>query len=100
MGKLVMLKMLLDCMLLHLGLGYQMLERILLQKVFALSPTEVGSMISLGPKDSCEFFHDPSMLSSNAGQVRKSLTIKAHADGTGYLISLSCNAKDPFGNGV
>lgn len=26
---------------------------------------------------------------SNAGQVRKSLTIKAHADGTGYLISLS-----------
>ncbi|XP_065626527.1 single-stranded DNA-binding protein WHY2, mitochondrial-like [Quercus suber] len=57
--------------------------------MFALSPTEVGSMISLGPKDSCEFFHDPSMLSSNAGQVRKSLTIKAHADGTGYLISLN-----------
>ncbi|KAK9995202.1 hypothetical protein SO802_024905 [Lithocarpus litseifolius] len=59
------------------------------RQVFALSPTEVGSMISLGPKDSCEFFHDPSMLSSNAGQVRKSLTIKAHADGTGYLISLN-----------
>ncbi|KAF3964788.1 hypothetical protein CMV_010961 [Castanea mollissima] len=31
--------------------------------VFALSPTEVGSMISLGPKDSCEFVHDSSMLS-------------------------------------
>ncbi|KAJ7003036.1 hypothetical protein NC653_008312 [Populus alba x Populus x berolinensis] len=33
---------------------------------FALSATEVGSLISTGPKDSCEFFHDPSMLSSYA----------------------------------
>ncbi|KAF2297239.1 hypothetical protein GH714_019850 [Hevea brasiliensis] len=33
---------------------------------FALSATEVGSLISLGPKDSSEFFHDPSMLSRNA----------------------------------
>ncbi|KZV37343.1 hypothetical protein F511_01211 [Dorcoceras hygrometricum] len=61
---------------------------------FALSATEVGSLISLGSKDSCEFFHDPSMLSSclilsNAGQVRKSLSIKAHADGSGYFISLT-----------
>ncbi|XP_075485635.1 single-stranded DNA-binding protein WHY2, mitochondrial [Primulina tabacum] len=56
---------------------------------FALSATEVGSLISLGSKDSCEFFHDPSMLSSNAGQVRKSLSIKAHADGSGYFISLN-----------
>ncbi|KAI3464247.1 hypothetical protein Pfo_020910 [Paulownia fortunei] len=56
---------------------------------FALSATEVGSLISLGSKDSCEFFHDPSMLSSNAGQVRKSLSLKAHADGSGYFISLS-----------
>ncbi|KAK6116713.1 hypothetical protein DH2020_049533 [Rehmannia glutinosa] len=56
---------------------------------FALSATEVGSLISLGSKDSCEFFHDPSMLSSNAGQVRKSLSIKAHADGSGYFVSLS-----------
>ncbi|KAK4413462.1 Single-stranded DNA-binding protein WHY2, mitochondrial [Sesamum alatum] len=59
------------------------------RKVFALSATEVGSLISLASKDSCEFFHDPSMLSSNAGQVRKSLSIKAHADGSGYFISLS-----------
>ncbi|KAH6795370.1 hypothetical protein C2S51_036356 [Perilla frutescens var. frutescens] len=56
---------------------------------FALSATEVGSLINLGAKDSCEFFHDPSMLSSNAGQVRKSLSIKAHADGSGYFVSLS-----------
>ncbi|KAI4301994.1 hypothetical protein L6164_035218 [Bauhinia variegata] len=56
---------------------------------FALSATEVGSLISMGPKDSSEFFHDPSMLSSNAGQVRKSLSIKPHADGTGYFVSLT-----------
>ncbi|KAL3830369.1 hypothetical protein ACJIZ3_019171 [Penstemon smallii] len=56
---------------------------------FALSTTEIGSLISLGSKESCEFFHDPSMQSSNAGQVRKSLSIKAHADGSGYFISLN-----------
>ncbi|GAB4861176.1 hypothetical protein Ancab_036333 [Ancistrocladus abbreviatus] len=50
------------------------------KQVFALSVTEVGSLISLGPNDSCEFFHDPSMGSSNAGQVRKTLSVKAHAD--------------------
>ncbi|XP_048138095.1 single-stranded DNA-binding protein WHY2, mitochondrial [Rhodamnia argentea] len=59
------------------------------RQLFALSATEIGSLISLGSKDSCEFFHDPSMLSSNAGQVRKSLSIKPHADGGGYFISLS-----------
>lgn len=59
------------------------------KQLFALSPTEVGTLISLGPRDSCEFFHDPGMLSSSAGQVRKSLTIKAHADGNGYFISLN-----------
>ncbi|KAL3715063.1 hypothetical protein ACJRO7_006887 [Eucalyptus globulus] len=61
------------------------------RQLFALSATETGSLISLGSKDSCEFFHDPSMLSSNAGQVRKSLSIKPHADGGGYFISLSVN---------
>ncbi|KAK3031468.1 hypothetical protein RJ639_036528 [Escallonia herrerae] len=56
---------------------------------FALSPTEVGSLISLKALESCEFFHDPAMKSSNAGQVRKSLSVKPHADGSGYFISLS-----------
>ncbi|CAI9757790.1 unnamed protein product [Fraxinus pennsylvanica] len=59
------------------------------RQTFALSATEIGSLISLGPKDSCEFFHDPSMLSSNAGQVRKSLSIKAHDNSGGYFISLN-----------
>ncbi|XP_059637752.1 single-stranded DNA-binding protein WHY2, mitochondrial isoform X2 [Cornus florida] len=58
------------------------------RQMFALSATEVGSLISLGSNDSCEFFHDPSMLSSNAGQVRKSLSIKPYPDSTGYFVSL------------
>ncbi|XP_048227162.1 single-stranded DNA-binding protein WHY2, mitochondrial isoform X2 [Ricinus communis] len=56
---------------------------------FALSTTEVGSLISLGPKDSFDCFHDPGMLSSNAGEVRKSLSLKPHAEGGGYFISLT-----------
>ncbi|XP_009598358.1 single-stranded DNA-binding protein WHY2, mitochondrial isoform X3 [Nicotiana tabacum] len=59
------------------------------RQLFALSATEVGSLISIGTRDSCEFFHDPSMLSSNAGQVRKSLSFKPNADGSGYFVSLS-----------
>ncbi|KAM1135687.1 hypothetical protein ACFX13_034623 [Malus domestica] len=59
------------------------------RQMFALSATEVGALISLGPNDSCELFHDPSMKSSNAGQVRKSLSIKPHADGSGYFVSLT-----------
>ncbi|OMO77616.1 ssDNA-binding transcriptional regulator [Corchorus olitorius] len=56
---------------------------------FALSATEVGSLISMGAHDTSEFFHDPSMLSSNAGQVSKKLSIKAHDAGNGYMISLT-----------
>ncbi|MFS7996636.1 putative transcription factor ssDNA-binding-TF family [Helianthus anomalus] len=57
------------------------------KQLFALSVTEVGSFISLGPEDSCEFYHDPSIQSRDAGQVRKSLSVKPHADG--YFIHLS-----------
>ncbi|CAA7052314.1 unnamed protein product [Microthlaspi erraticum] len=59
------------------------------RQLFALSPTEVGSLISMGSHDSSEFFHDPSMKSSNAGQVRKSLSIKPLAEGNGYFITLT-----------
>ena len=34
---------------------------VLVLQVFALSATEVGSLISLGPNGSCEFFHDPAI---------------------------------------
>ncbi|KAL8474895.1 hypothetical protein ACS0TY_031347 [Phlomoides rotata] len=56
---------------------------------FALSATEVGTLIAWDSNDSCESFHDPSMLSSNAGQVRKSFLIKAHSGGTGYFFNLN-----------
>ncbi|XP_058738704.1 single-stranded DNA-binding protein WHY2, mitochondrial [Vicia villosa] len=69
------------------------------KQIFALSATEVGSLIAIGPQESCEFFHDPSMKSSNAGQVRKSLSIKPHS--SGYFVSLTVvnsvlNTKDNF----
>ncbi|CAM0946737.1 unnamed protein product [Alopecurus aequalis] len=59
------------------------------KQLFALSPTEVGSVITLGPAESCEFFHDPSMKSSNEGQVRKSLTITPLGnDNNGYFLNI------------
>ena len=86
-------------------------------QLFALSATEVGSLISLGPTESCEFFHDPSMKSRLAtiynhakllsapspllsapflksdvysleGQVKKTLTISPLNDGSGYFFNL------------
>ncbi|RAL47492.1 hypothetical protein DM860_011230 [Cuscuta australis] len=59
------------------------------KQMFALSATEVGALLSLGPDESCEFFHDPSMKQSNAGEVRKSMSIKAHSDNSGYFMSLN-----------
>ncbi|KAE8691296.1 Single-stranded DNA-bindig protein WHY2 [Hibiscus syriacus] len=54
-----------------------------------LSSTEVGSLISMGAHDASEFFHDPAMKSSNAGQVSKKLFIKALDGGNGYMVSLT-----------
>jgi len=30
-----------------------------MMQVFSLSVTEIGNLVSLGPRESCEFFHDP-----------------------------------------
>ncbi|KAL5213416.1 hypothetical protein ABZP36_024263 [Zizania latifolia] len=57
--------------------------------LFALSPTEVGSLISLGPAESCEFFHDPSMKSSHEGQVKKSLSITPVGNDSGYFLNIA-----------
>ncbi|XP_064938383.1 single-stranded DNA-binding protein WHY2, mitochondrial-like isoform X1 [Musa acuminata AAA Group] len=59
------------------------------KQVFALSATEVGSLIGLGPTESCEFLHDPSMKSSLEGQVKKSLSISPLGNDNGYFINLS-----------
>ncbi|XP_011621001.1 single-stranded DNA-binding protein WHY2, mitochondrial isoform X1 [Amborella trichopoda] len=58
------------------------------RQIFALSATEVGSVISLGPTDSCEFFHDPSLKKSDEGQVRKSLHIAPNSDNSGHFFNL------------
>ncbi|XP_056685951.1 single-stranded DNA-binding protein WHY1, chloroplastic-like [Spinacia oleracea] len=36
------------------------------KQVFSLSVTEIGSLVSLGSRDSCEFFHDPNKGKRNA----------------------------------
>ncbi|KAG1331227.1 single-stranded DNA-bindig protein WHY2, mitochondrial [Cocos nucifera] len=59
------------------------------KQFFALSPTEVGSLISLGPDESCEFLHDPSMKSSLEGQVRKSLSVTPLGNSSGYFLNLT-----------
>lgn len=59
------------------------------RQTFALSATEVGSLLSLGPQESCEMFHDPSMKTSLAGQVRKTLHVSPMPDDSGYLFTLT-----------
>uniref|UniRef100_A0A0D3F0Y7 Uncharacterized protein n=1 Tax=Oryza barthii TaxID=65489 RepID=A0A0D3F0Y7_9ORYZ len=59
------------------------------KQLFALSPTEVGSLISLGPAESCEFFHDPSMKSSHEGQVKKSLSVTPLGNDSGYFLNIT-----------
>ncbi|KAH9607857.1 hypothetical protein KSS87_008657 [Heliosperma pusillum] len=39
------------------------------KQVFSLSVTEMGTLISLGARDSCEFFHDPNKGKSARGSV-------------------------------
>ncbi|XP_020107566.1 single-stranded DNA-bindig protein WHY2, mitochondrial isoform X2 [Ananas comosus] len=62
------------------------------KQIFALSPTELGSLISLGPAEHCEFLHDPSMKSSLEGQVKKSLSITPLGNDSGYFVNLLCIA--------
>uniref|UniRef100_A0A7N0ULW7 Uncharacterized protein n=1 Tax=Kalanchoe fedtschenkoi TaxID=63787 RepID=A0A7N0ULW7_KALFE len=59
------------------------------KQVFSLSVFEVGSIISLGPKDSCEFFHDPFKGRSDEGKVRKVLKVEPLPDGSGHFFNLS-----------
>ncbi|KAJ0969403.1 hypothetical protein J5N97_022280 [Dioscorea zingiberensis] len=59
------------------------------KQFFALSAIEVGSLISLGPTESCEFFHDPSMKSSLEGQVKKTLTVSPMGNDGGYFFGLN-----------
>ncbi|XP_010551512.1 PREDICTED: single-stranded DNA-binding protein WHY1, chloroplastic-like [Tarenaya hassleriana] len=63
------------------------------KQVFSLSVAEIGNLVSLGPKDSCEFFHDPNKGRSDEGKVRKVLKIEPLADGSGHFFNLSVQNK-------
>lgn len=63
------------------------------KQVFSLSVTEIGSLVSLGARDSCEFFHDPFKGKSEEGQVRKVLKVEPLPDGSGHFFNLSVQNK-------
>ncbi|KAA8533012.1 hypothetical protein F0562_032871 [Nyssa sinensis] len=63
------------------------------KQVFSLSVTEIGTLISLGPRDSCEFFHDPFKGKSEEGRVRKVLKVEPLPDGSGHFFNLSVQNK-------
>ncbi|KAK7386951.1 hypothetical protein VNO78_27350 [Psophocarpus tetragonolobus] len=59
------------------------------KQVFSLSVGEMGSLISLGARESCEFFHDPFKGKSDEGKVRKILKLEPLPDGSGHFFNLS-----------
>ncbi|KAK3026627.1 hypothetical protein RJ639_040654 [Escallonia herrerae] len=63
------------------------------KQVFSLSVTEMGTIMSLGAKDSCEFFHDPFKGKSEEGRVRKVLKVEPLPDGSGHFFNLSVQNK-------
>ncbi|XP_050120094.1 single-stranded DNA-binding protein WHY1, chloroplastic-like isoform X2 [Malus sylvestris] len=58
------------------------------KQVFSLSVTEIGSLVSLGSKESLEFFHDPFKGKSDEGKVRKVLKVEPLPDGSGHFFNL------------
>nr|UYD62357.1 transcription factor 1 [Betula platyphylla] len=63
------------------------------KQVFSLSVTEIGTLVSLEKKDSCEFFHDPFKGKSEEGKVRKVLKVEPLPDGSGHFFNLSVQNK-------
>lgn len=63
------------------------------KQVFSLSVTELGSLVALGPREACEFFHDPYKGKSDEGKVRKVLKVEPLPDGSGHFFNLSVQNK-------
>ncbi|XP_051145903.1 single-stranded DNA-binding protein WHY1, chloroplastic-like [Andrographis paniculata] len=63
------------------------------KQVFSLSVSEIGNIISLGARDSCEFYHDPYMGRSDEGKVKKVLKVEPLPDGSGHFFNLSVQNK-------
>ncbi|XP_058772415.1 single-stranded DNA-binding protein WHY1, chloroplastic-like isoform X1 [Vicia villosa] len=63
------------------------------KQVFSLSVEEIGSLINLGAKESCEFFHDPLKRKSGEGKRSKVLKVEPLHDGSGHMFNLSVQNK-------
>ncbi|KAK7274745.1 hypothetical protein RIF29_15843 [Crotalaria pallida] len=63
------------------------------KQVFSLSVTEMGTLISLGSRESFEFFHDPFQGRSDEGKIRKVLKVEPLTDGSGHLFNLNVQNK-------
>ncbi|WJX57105.1 Single-stranded DNA-binding protein why1, chloroplastic [Trifolium repens] len=59
------------------------------KQVFSLSVAEIGNLISLGPRESYEFFHDPFIGKSDEGKVRKYLKVEPLHDRSGHMFNIS-----------
>ncbi|XP_020572571.1 single-stranded DNA-binding protein WHY1, chloroplastic-like [Phalaenopsis equestris] len=59
------------------------------KQVFSLSVGEIGTLIGLGAKDGCEFFHDPFKGKSEEGKIRKVLKVEPLPDSTGHFFNLN-----------
>ncbi|KAL2559272.1 Single-stranded DNA-binding protein WHY1 [Forsythia ovata] len=58
------------------------------KQVFSLSVTEIGNLISLGAKDSCEFFHDPFKGKRGKAKLAKISSFRAFFGVQNKLINL------------
>ncbi|GKV22430.1 hypothetical protein SLEP1_g32305 [Rubroshorea leprosula] len=63
------------------------------KQLFSLSVTEMGTLICLGQRESCEFFHDPFKGKGDEGKVRKILKVEPLPDGSGHFFNLSVQNK-------
>ncbi|XP_020217545.1 single-stranded DNA-binding protein WHY1, chloroplastic [Cajanus cajan] len=63
------------------------------KEVFALSVSEMATLINLGSRDSCEFLHETMKPKSDEYEVRKVLKVEPVLDASGHLISLSVQKK-------
>ncbi|XP_044491240.1 single-stranded DNA-binding protein WHY1, chloroplastic-like [Mangifera indica] len=63
------------------------------KQVFSLSVTEIGTLVGLGSRESCEFFHDPFKGRSEEGKVRKVLKVEPLPDGSGHFFNLNVQSK-------
>ncbi|GAU38717.1 hypothetical protein TSUD_396460 [Trifolium subterraneum] len=62
------------------------------KQVFSLSVDEIGNLINLGPKESCEFVHDLSVGRSDT-KVTKVLKVEPLLDRSGHMFNISVQNK-------